>query len=68
VTFDNFAIFECERGFSRHELTQEARGFCTADFNANGTTDFFDSLDFIVADDAELDEADFDGNGQVSFI
>jgi hypothetical protein len=41
---------------------------CLADFNGNGSVDFFDYLDFAQAFSSEDPAADFDGNGQVDFF
>jgi hypothetical protein len=41
---------------------------CPADFNNDGTTDFFDYLDFVSAFDAEDPSADFNGDLQVDFF
>lgn len=43
-------------------------GTCEADFNNDGTLDFFDYLDFAVAFDAEDASADFDRNSIVDFF
>jgi agmatine deiminase len=41
---------------------------CQADFNRDGTVDFFDYLDFIAAFSAEAAGADFNGDGSVDFF
>ncbi|MDX2147020.1 MAG: GC-type dockerin domain-anchored protein [Planctomycetota bacterium] len=41
---------------------------CPADFNADGSVDFFDYLDFVAALDAELPEADFNNDGTIDFF
>jgi subtilisin family serine protease len=41
---------------------------CIADFNASGTIDFFDYLDFITAFDADNDQADINRDGIVDFF
>jgi trimeric autotransporter adhesin len=41
---------------------------CPADFDGNGTLDFFDYLDFVAAFAAGESRADFDGNGTVDFF
>jgi subtilisin family serine protease len=41
---------------------------CRADFNGNGTADFFDYLDFVQAFSNNAAAADFNGNGTVDFF
>jgi uncharacterized membrane protein len=41
---------------------------CRADFNANGTLDFFDYLDLVAAFDASEPASDYDGNGTIDFF
>jgi hypothetical protein len=41
---------------------------CPADFNADGTVDFFDYLDFVAAFDVESPSADFNGDQTVDFF
>ncbi len=41
---------------------------CPADFNADGTVDFFDYLDFVEAFSNNFPAADFDGDGVVDFF
>ena len=41
---------------------------CPADFNGDGTVDFFDYLDFVQAFDAEDPSADFNGDGNIDFF
>jgi fibronectin-binding autotransporter adhesin len=41
---------------------------CQADFNNDGTADFFDYLDFVAAFDAEDPSADFNNDGTVDFF
>jgi hypothetical protein len=41
---------------------------CPADFNSDGTVDFFDYLDFVQAFSEEDPRADLDHNGQVDFF
>jgi hypothetical protein len=41
---------------------------CAADFNRDGTLDFFDYLDFVAAFDAELPSADFNGDNTIDFF
>jgi hypothetical protein len=50
------------------DLEIQAGGGCDADYNGNGSVDFFDYLDF-VQDFANLDpRSDWDGNGSVDFF
>jgi hypothetical protein len=44
------------------------RGTCSADFNADGQSDFFDYLDFVAAFAEEQPAADFNGDGTVDFF
>jgi DNA-binding beta-propeller fold protein YncE len=41
---------------------------CPADFNQDGTVDFFDYLDFVAAFDTENPSADFNGDNTVDFF
>lgn len=41
---------------------------CRADFNRDGTFDFFDYLDFVFAFEMERDDADFDRSGSIDFF
>jgi hypothetical protein len=41
---------------------------CAADFNNDGSSDFFDYLDFVAAFDAEDCSADFNADGSVDFF
>jgi T5SS/PEP-CTERM-associated repeat protein len=41
---------------------------CPADFNLDGTVDFFDYLDFVAAFDAEEEAADFNRDGSIDFF
>jgi trimeric autotransporter adhesin len=41
---------------------------CRADFNRDGTLEFFDYLDFVFAFDSERQDADFDRNGSIDFF
>jgi hypothetical protein len=41
---------------------------CRADFNRNGSVDFFDYLDFVAAFEAEAPNADYNGNGSIDFF
>jgi hypothetical protein len=52
---------------SRAMLNSRA-ALCIADFNRNGTLDFFDYLDFAIAFDAEESRADFNADGQIDFF
>jgi hypothetical protein len=42
--------------------------FCPADFNRDGSVDFFDYLDFVQAFDSEDPTADFNGDNTVDFF
>jgi hypothetical protein len=42
--------------------------FCPADFNRDGSVDFFDYLDFVSAFDSEAPAADFNGDSAVDFF
>lgn len=44
------------------------RGTCSADFNADGQSDFFDYLDFVSAFSTEDPSADFNGDNSVDFF
>jgi hypothetical protein len=41
---------------------------CAADFNGDGSADFFDYLDFVAAFDSEVCYADFNGDSAVDFF
>jgi hypothetical protein len=41
---------------------------CDADFNGDGSVDFFDYLDFVAAFDAEDASADFNNDGSIDFF
>jgi glucose/arabinose dehydrogenase len=41
---------------------------CPADFNGDGTNDFFDYLDFVAAFDAQLPSSDYNLNGTIDFF
>jgi hypothetical protein len=52
----------------RYVEHDECTSPCAADFDGNGTVDFFDYLDFVNAFSLERADADFDGNDTIDFF
>jgi hypothetical protein len=51
-----------------NNLPMPSSGRCPADFNEDGSVDFFDYLDFVAAYDSENPSADFNNDGNIDFF
>jgi subtilisin family serine protease len=60
--------YDTDTGWGHVNAYRALRAACPADFDKNGTTDFFDYLDFAAAFDAANLTADFNGDRQVDFF
>jgi hypothetical protein len=67
VVYVNVDLTPCAGGTAVDGIIR-LRYRCDADFNGDGSPDFFDYLDFVAAFDAQSPSADFNGDNSVDFF